>query len=288
MTEKKVTIPEVVRAKQEGRKLVEITAYDYPFGLLAQEAGVDIVLVGDSLGMAVLGMETTVPVTLDMMIHHTRAIVRACKTPMVITDMPYMTCNTGIRDAIINSGRLMQEGGCDAVKIEGGEDFAPVVEAVVKAGIPVQGHIGLTPQTAGALGGFKTQGRDTAAACRIIRDAVAIEAAGAFSIVVEAVPAPLGQLIAEAVSIPIVGIGAGPAVDGQVLVIHDILGLFDRFAPKFAKRYANLRPTIIDAIKTYGQEVRTSAFPDPQHSFSMSDEVLQEVKQQIKQQNSGT
>ncbi|MDL2329688.1 3-methyl-2-oxobutanoate hydroxymethyltransferase [Desulfosarcina sp. OttesenSCG-928-A07] len=282
MTATKVTPPDIVRAKQEGRKLVEITAYDYPFGLMAQEAGVDIVLVGDSVGMAMLGMETTVPVTLDMMIHHTQAVVRGCKTPLVVTDMPYMTCNTGIRDAIMNCGRLMQEGGCDAVKIEGGEEFGPVVEAVVKAGIPVQGHIGLTPQTAGALGGFKTQGKDTAAACKIIKDAKAIEAAGAFSIVVEAVPAPLGQLIAESVSIPIVGIGAGVAVDGQVLVIHDILGLFDRFVPKFVKPYATLRPTIIDALKTYGQEVRTSVFPDPEHSFIMSEKVLQEVREKMR------
>ncbi|BBO84137.1 3-methyl-2-oxobutanoate hydroxymethyltransferase [Desulfosarcina ovata subsp. sediminis] len=283
MSNAKVSIPSIVQSKKEGRKLVMITAYDYPFGLMADEAGVDMVLVGDSLGMVVLGLDGTVPVTLEMMIHHIQAVVRGCKGPLVVGDMPFMTYNTGIRDAIINAGRLMKEGGCDAVKLEGGVDFAPVVQAIVKAGIPVQGHIGLTPQTASALGGFKMQGKDASAARRIVEDAKALEAAGVFSIVAEAVPAPLGRLIAETVSVPVIGIGAGVDVDGQVLVTHDMVGLFDRFVPKFVKQYTKIRPTIIDAIKSYGEEVRTSAFPAPEHSFSMPDETLAAVKKSLKE-----
>ncbi|GAB6904618.1 3-methyl-2-oxobutanoate hydroxymethyltransferase [Desulfosarcina cetonica] len=282
MPEAKVSIPSIIQAKKDGRKLVMVTAYDYPFGLMADEAGVDMVLVGDSLGMVVLGLEGTVAVTLEMMIHHIQAVVRGCKRPVVVGDMPFMSYNTGIRDAIINAGRLMKEGGCDCVKLEGGVDFAPVVQAIVKAGIPVQGHIGLTPQTASALGGFKIQGKDATAARRIVEDAKAIEAAGAFSIVAEAVPAPLGRLIAESVAVPVIGIGAGVDVDGQVLVTHDMVGLFDRFVPKFVKQYTKIRPTIIEAIKAYGEEVRTSAFPAPENSFGMSAETLAEVKQSIK------
>jgi 3-methyl-2-oxobutanoate hydroxymethyltransferase len=239
-------------------------------------------LVGDSLGMVVLGLDSTVPVTMEMMIHHIQAVVRGCKRAMVIGDMPFMSYNTGVRDAVINAGRLMKEGGCDAVKLEGGVDFAPVVEAIVKAGIPVQGHVGLTPQTASALGGFKMQGKDAAAARRIIDDAKALEAVGVFSIVAEAVPAPLGALLAETVAVPIIGIGAGADVDGQVLVTHDMVGLFDRFVPKFVKQYTKVRPTIIDAIKAYGQEVRTGSFPAPEHSFGMPDEALAALKTALK------
>lgn len=281
MTEGKVTVPDIIQAKKDGRKLVMVTAYDYPFGLMADEAGVDMALVGDSLGMVVLGLDSTVPVTLEMMIHHIRAVVRGCKRSLVIGDMPFMSYNTGIRDAIVNAGRLMKEGGCDAVKLEGGVDFAPVVEAIVKAGIPVQGHVGLTPQTASALGGFKMQGKDAAAARKIIDDALALEAAGAFSIVAEAIPAPLGALIAQAVSVPIVGIGAGVDVDGQVLVTHDMVGLFDRFVPTFVKQYTQVRPTIIEAIKAYAREVEASTFPAPEHSFSMSEAVLAALKKNL-------
>jgi 3-methyl-2-oxobutanoate hydroxymethyltransferase len=282
MAEDKVTVPNIIQAKKEGRKLVMVTAYDYPFGLMADEAGVDMALVGDSLGMVVLGLDSTVPVTMEMMIHHIQAVVRGCKRAMVIGDMPFMSYNTGIRDAVINAGRLMKEGGCDAVKLEGGVDFAPVVEAIVKAGIPVQGHVGLTPQTASALGGFKMQGKDATAARGIIDDAGALEAAGAFSIVAEAVPAPLGALLAETVALPIIGIGAGVDVDGQVLVTHDMVGLFDRFVPKFVKQYTKVRPTIIDAIEAYGQEVRAGNFPAPEHSFGMPDEALATLKTALK------
>ena len=278
MSDKKVTVLDVKQAKKDGRKLVMVTAYDYPLGLMADEAGVDIVLIGDSLGMVVMGLEGTVEVTMEHMIHHIRAVVRGCKGPLVVGDMPFMSYNTSIREAIINAGRLMKEGGCDVVKLEGGIDFASTVEAIVKAGIPVQGHIGLTPQTASALGGFKMQGKDAKAAMRIIDDAKALEDAGVFSMILEAVPAPLGKLVAEAVSVPVIGIGAGVDVDGQVLVTHDMIGLFDKFVPKFVKQYTKIRPTIINALKAYKDEVVEASFPGPEHSFKMSDKALEQLK----------
>ena len=209
MSTEKVTVLDIQKAKQEGRKLVMVTAYDYAFGLLAAEAGVDIVLIGDSLGMVVMGLEGTVEVTMEDMIHHIKAVVRGCKGPLIVGDMPFMSYNISVREAIHNAGRLVKEGSCEVIKLEGGVDFAPTIEAIVKAGIPVMGHIGLTPQTASALGGFKIQGRDAAAAKQIIDDAKAIENAGAFSIILEAVPAPLGKLISETVRVPVIGIGAG-------------------------------------------------------------------------------
>ncbi len=279
---KKVTILDIQQAKEEGRKLVMVTAYDYPFGLLATEAGVDIVLVGDSVGMVVMGLEGTVEVTMEHMIHHIKAVVRGCKGPLVVGDMPFMSYNTSIREAIHNAGRLMKEGGCDVVKLEGGVDFAATIEAIVKAGISVQGHIGLTPQTAGALGGFKMQGRDAMAAKRIVDDAKALENAGVFSIILEAVPAPLGKLVTEAVKVPVIGIGAGPDVDGQVLVTHDMIGLFDKFIPKFVKQYTQIRPTILDALNRFKEDVQSVTFPGPEHSFKMPDEALEQLKKLIK------
>ncbi len=281
ITGEKVTIHDIKEAKKDIRKLVMVTAYDYPFGLMAEEAGVDIVLVGDSLGMVVMGLDGTVEVTMEHMIHHIRAVVRGCKTPLVVGDMPFMSYNTSVREAIINAGRLMKEGGCDVVKLEGGVDFAPTVEAIVKAGIPVQGHIGLTPQTASALGGFKIQGKDAQAAKRIVDDARALEDAGAFSMILEAVPAPLGAVVAETVNIPVIGIGAGRDVDGQVLVTHDMIGLFDKFVPKFVKQYAQVKPTIIDAMKTYKKEVTNQTFPAQAHSFNMSDKTIEELKKMV-------
>jgi len=281
MSQEKVTILDVQQAKAENRKLVMVTAYDYPIGLLAAEAEVDIVLIGDSLGMVVMGLEGTVAVTMEHMIHHIKAVVRGCKGPLIIGDMPFMSYNTSIREAIHNAGRLMKEGGCDAVKLEGGVDFAATIEAIVKAGIPVQGHIGLTPQTASALGGFKMQGRDAAAAKQIIDDAVALQTAGVFSIILEAVPAPLGKLVAEAVDVPVIGIGAGPDVDGQVLVTHDMIGLFDKFVPKFVKQYTQIRPIILEALAEYKKEVRQVTFPGPEHSFKMPDEALEQLKNMI-------
>lgn len=278
MSNGKVTVLNVRKAKEEGRKLVMCTAYDYPFGLLADQSGMDIVLVGDSLGMVVMGLEGTVEVTMEHMIHHTRAVVRGCKNPMVIGDMPFMSYNITIPDAIRNAGRLIKEGGCDVIKLEGGTDFAPTIEAIIKAGIQVQGHIGLTPQTASALGGFKMQGRDAMAAKKIIDDARALEDAGVFSIILEAVPAPLGKLVTEAVKIPVIGIGAGPDVDGQVLVTHDLVGLFDKFIPKFVKQYTQIRPIILDALKEYKEEVTKAVFPASEHSFKMPDETFEQLK----------
>lgn len=282
MSNDKVTVLDIQQAKEEGRKLVMVTAYDYPFGLLATEAEVDIVLVGDSVGMVVMGLEGTVEVTMEHMIHHIKAVVRGCKGPLVVGDMPFMSYNTSIREAIHNAGRLMKEGGCDVVKLEGGVHFAPTIEAIVKAGIPVQGHIGLTPQTAGALGGFKMQGRDAMAAKQIIDDAKALENAGVFSIILEAVPAPLGKLVTEAVKVPVIGIGAGPDVDGQVLVTHDMIGLFDKFIPKFVKQYTQIRPTILDALNRFKEDVQSVTFPGPEHSFKMPDEALEQLKKLIK------
>jgi 3-methyl-2-oxobutanoate hydroxymethyltransferase len=242
---------------------------------------VDIVLVGDSLGMVVMGLQGTVAVTMENMVHHIQAVMRGCKTALVVGDMPFMSYNTSIREAIINAGRLVKEGGCDVVKLEGGVHFAPTVEAIVKAGIPVQGHIGLTPQTASALGGFKMQGKDAAAAKQIIDDAKAIEQAGAFSIILEAVPAPLGKLVAESVRVPVIGIGAGPDVDGQVLVTHDMVGLFDRFVPKFVKQYTKIRPAILEALKAYKAEVLDVKFPGPEHSFKMPEDTLKQLKKMV-------
>ena len=282
MSRPKVTVHDVQKAKDEKRKLVMITAYDYPFGLMADEAEVDIVLVGDSLGMVVMGLQGTVAVTMENMVHHIQAVMRGCKTALVVGDMPFMSYNTSIREAIINAGRLVKEGGCDVVKLEGGVHFATTVEAIVKAGIPVQGHIGLTPQTASALGGFKMQGKDASAAKQIIDDARALENAGAFSIILEAVPAPLGKLVAESVRVPVIGIGAGPDVDGQVLVTHDMVGLFDRFVPKFVKQYTKIRPVILDALKAYKQEVVEVKFPAAEHAFKMPDEILKPLKKMVK------
>ena len=282
MSNKKVSILDVQKAKAVGRKLVMVTAYDYPFGLLADEAGVDIVLVGDSLGMVVMGLEGTVAVDMEHMLHHIKAVMRGCKGPLVIGDMPFMSYNTSIREAIANAGRLMKEGGCDAIKLEGGTDFALTVEAIVKAGIPVQGHIGLTPQTASALGGFKMQGRDATVAKKIIDDAKALEDAGVFSMILEAVPAPLGKLVAQAVKVPVIGIGAGADVDGQVLVTHDMIGLFDKFIPKFVKQYTQIRSIILEALNAYKQDVQAVNFPAEEHSFTMSDEALKQLQQMLK------
>ena len=283
MSNDKVTVLDIQQAKKDGRKLVMVTAYDYPFGLMADEAGVDIVLVGDSLGMVVMGLNGTVEVNMEHMIHHIKAVVRGCKRPLVIGDMPFMSYNTSSRDAIINAGRLVKEGGCDVVKLEGGIDFASTIKAIVKAGIPVQGHIGLTPQTASALGGFKMQGKDAKAAKCIIDDAKALEDVGVFSMILEAVPAPLGKLVAEVVSVPVIGIGAGVDVDGQVLVTHDMVGLFDKFVPKFVKQYTNIRQTILSALKAYKDDVMSTTFPGSEHSFKITDEALEQLRKLIKE-----
>ena len=278
MERKKITPVDVQTMKREGKKITMLTAYDYPMALLEDRAGIHIILVGDSVGMTVLGYENTVPVTMEEMIHHTKAVTRGAKFPLVIGDMPFMSYNTSEREAILNAGRFMKEGGADAVKLEGGASVKDIVKALVKAGIPVMGHIGLTPQTISMLGGFKVQGKDAQAAQKIIDDALLLEDAGAFSVLLEAVPAPIAKRVTERLKVPTIGIGAGVHCDGQVLVVHDMLGLFDRFTPKFAKRYVNLSEAILKAFDSYIQEVEKGAFPADQHSFHIDEKELGKLK----------
>jgi 3-methyl-2-oxobutanoate hydroxymethyltransferase len=255
-----------------------LTAYDYPMALLEDRAGIDVILVGDSLAMTVLGHENTLPVTMDEMIHHTKAVVRGAKHCLIVGDMPFMSYNTSDREAILNAGRLMKEAGADAVKLEGGVSVKDTVRAIVKGGIPVMAHIGLTPQTISMLGGFKVQGKDAQAAQKIIDDALSLEDAGAFSVVLEAVPAPIAKMVTDRLTIPTIGIGAGVHCDGQVLVVHDMLGLFDRFTPKFAKRYVNLSEEILKAFEAYIEEVGKGTFPTDQHSFHIDEKELSKIK----------
>jgi 3-methyl-2-oxobutanoate hydroxymethyltransferase len=278
MDRKKITPVDIQAIKKGGKKITMLTAYDYPTALLEDRAGIDIILVGDSVGMTVLGYENTLPVTMDEMIHHTKAVTRGAKYALIIGDMPFMSYHISESDAILNAGRFMKEGGADAVKLEGGASVKDIVRALVKAGIPVMGHIGLTPQTISMLGGFKVQGKDAQAAQKIIDDALSLEDAGAFSVLLEAVPAPISKRITERLNVPTIGIGAGVHCDGQVLVVHDILGLFDRFTPKFAKRYVNLSELMLNAFESYRGEVLTGTFPTDQHSFHIDEKELSKVK----------
>ena len=273
MHEKKLTIPDI-RNRKNATPIAEVTAYDYPWARLADQAGMDIVLVGDSLGMVVLGYTDTVSVTMEEMIHHTRAVVRGVEHALVVTDMPFGSCSSSIPAAIDNAVRILKEGRADAVKVEGGVAMAKTVAAMVAAGIPVQGHIGLTPQTATSLGGFKVQGKSAQAAHQLIDDALALEAAGCFSIVLEAIPAPLAEHITSRLAIPTIGIGAGPDCDGQVLVIHDLVGLYDRFTPKFVKQYARINEPVGEALRQYREEVQNRTFPTAAHSFTMKAEEM--------------
>lgn len=273
----KKLVPDFLKMKKANEKITVLTAYDYPAARWAEESGLDMILVGDSLGMVVLGYESTVPVTMEDMIHHAKAVRRGAANTFIVVDMPFMSYPT-VELALKNAGRLIQEGGADAVKLEGGEHFAPVVEALVQAGVPVVGHIGLTPQTATQLGGFKVQGRDLESARKLMQDARALEKAGVFALTLEAIPAEVAQRISTDISIPTIGIGAGADCDGQVLVFHDLLGMFDRFKPKFVKTYANLRGPAIDAIKMYISEVKEGKFPkNEEHTFSISEEVVEKL-----------
>jgi len=274
MDRRKITPVDVQEMKRAGKKITMLTAYDYPMALLEDRAGIDIILVGDSVGMVVLGYENTIPVTMDEMIHHTKAVSRGARSALIIGDMPFMSYNSSEREAISNAGRFMKEGGADAVKLEGGTSVTEVVRAIVKAGIPVMGHIGLTPQTISMLGGFKVQGKDAKAAQKIIDDAVILEEAGAFSVLLEAIPAPIARRITERLTVPTIGIGAGVHCDGQVLVVHDMLGFFDRFTPKFVKKYANLNDSILKAFESYREDVLKGAFPSDQHSFHIDEKEL--------------
>jgi len=278
---KKVMISDLKKMKKEGKKITMITAYSYPQGLIVDEAGIDIILVGDSLGMVELGYKDTVPVTMDEMLAHTKAVMRAVKRAHVVGDMPFMSYNISVEQAITNAGILYKDGGADSVKLEGGQEMADKVEAIVRAGIPVFGHIGLTPQTAGMLGGFKVQGKSLDRAKKVYDDALALENAGAFALILEAIPQQLAAIITEKVSIPTVGIGGGIHCDGQVLVLHDMVGLFKRFTPKFVKVYADTYTTQLNAVKEFIGDVQESRFPMKEHSFNMKAEVTEELKKQL-------
>ena len=277
----RITIAEIAEMKRRGQKIPMLTAYDYTTGKIADEAGVPMILVGDSLGMVVLGYESTLPVTLEEMLHHTRAVGRAAKRALIVGDMPFMTYQTSIPEALHNAARFIQQGGAHAVKLEGGETVAETVRRIVECGIPVMGHIGLTPQSIHQLGGFKVQGKTPEAAERLLNDALALEKAGTFAIVLECVPAPLSKLISQNVNVPTIGIGAGPDCDGQVQVISDLLGLFTDFVPRHAKQYVQLAGVIGNAIAEYISEVKAGAFPAPEHGYTMDERLLEGLARRV-------
>jgi 3-methyl-2-oxobutanoate hydroxymethyltransferase len=271
-----ITIHDLKAWKQRGQRFAMLTAYDFPTARILDNAGVPVLLVGDSVGNNVLGHADTLPVTMDEMLHHTKAVTRGVERALVVADMPFLSYATPER-ALDTAARLMKEAGADSVKLEGGEEVAPVVEALVRAGVPVLGHVGLTPQTASALGGYKLQGKDEVAAKRIMEGALALERAGCWGVVLELVPAPLAKLVTERVGIPTIGIGAGADCDGQVLVFHDLVGMFSGFTPTFVKRYAEAGAAIKDAVARYAAEVREGRFPGEGKSFGMKDEVLRRL-----------
>ncbi len=263
----KITIQDFLRKKTEGRKISMLTAYDYPFAKIIDDAGIDGIIVGDSVGMVVQGLENTLPVTMDEMIYHTRIVARAVQNAMVIGDLPFMSYQASVEEAVRNAGRFLKEAGASAVKIEGGAEVAEHIRAMTRSDIPVMAHIGLTPQSIHRMGGYKIQGRTGESAKRLLEEAHAAEDAGAFSLLLEAIPTGLAKKITEELSIPTIGIGAGPHCDGQVLVLHDVIGLFERFLPKFAKRYVNLREEALKAVKIYKEEIEKGIFPSEEQSF---------------------
>ncbi|HEU20160.1 MAG TPA: 3-methyl-2-oxobutanoate hydroxymethyltransferase [Deltaproteobacteria bacterium] len=263
----KITKATILEMKKKGEKITMLTAYDYSTAAVMDEAGIDMILVGDSLGMVVLGYDSTLPVTMEDMVHHTRAVSRGASRAMVIGDMPFMSYQASVEEAVRNAGRLMQEAGAHGVKLEGGREVADVVAKIASAGIPVVAHLGLTPQSVHQLGGYRVQGKDDAAAVRIKEDAKILEEAGAFSVVLECVPSKLAAEITESLEIVTIGIGGGVDCDGQVLVVNDMLGMFDKFIPKFVKKYANLNVNMKEAISQYIDEVKSGVFPGPEHSF---------------------
>ncbi len=268
----RMTTHKIRAMKNKDRKIVMLTAYDTPTAQILSACGVDIILVGDSVGNALLGYESTVPVTLQDMIHHCAAVARARPESLIVCDMPFMSYKVSVEQALRNCSRVLQKGGAEAVKIEGGSQIAPTVKAIVDAGIPVMGHIGLTPQSIYEFGGYRVQGRNMEAAQRLVKDAQQLEASGAFALVIELVPRETAKMITEAVSIPTIGIGAGPYCDGQVLVLWDMLGLLEGFTPKFVKKYTDLHSVIKTAVSQYVDEVRTGVFPGPEHCFEMTEE----------------
>lgn len=264
---KQKSILDIQKMKESGEKITVLTAYDYPFARLMDQAGIDMILVGDSVGSVVAGYDNTLPVTMDEMIYHTRAVVRGSSSAVIIADMPFLSYQVDLREARLNAGRLVKEGGAHAVKLEGGENIAATIAAIVAMDVPVVGHIGLTPQSIHRMGGYRVQGRQDEQARQLLADAQAVAEAGAFALVLEGIPSELARQITAAVSIPTIGIGAGVHCDGQVLVIHDILGLCEKYSPKFVKRFADVSETISQGIGDYIREVKDGTFPGPEHSF---------------------
>jgi 3-methyl-2-oxobutanoate hydroxymethyltransferase len=279
---KKVTTATFRQKKERAEPITMLTAYDYPTALAQDQAGVDSILVGDSLGMVVLGYENTLPVTMEDMLHHARAVARGAKYALLIGDMPFMSYQVSTAEAVRNAGRFLQEAGMEAVKLEGGRERVDAVRAIVQAGIPVMGHLGLTPQSVNQLGGFRAQGKQAASARRLVEDALLLEEAGCFGIVLESMPARLARLISEKLSIPTIGIGAGVGCDGQVLVSHDLLGLFDRFTPRFVKKYADLHGEMQRAFAEYIGDVQQRSFPAAEHSVEMDDREWEQLNKELK------
>ncbi len=277
----RLTITDIKKKKEVGGKITMLTAYDYPTANVVDEAGVDMILVGDSLGMVVLGYENTLPVTIEEMIHHGKAVVRGSKKALVVVDMPFLSYQVSKEDALRNAGRIICQTGCQAVKLEGGIEIAEVVSAMTQAGIPVMGHLGLTPQSVGQLGGFKVQGKEFTVAQKIIKDALALEDAGAFSIVLECVPRQLAALVTDKLGIPIIGIGAGVDCDGQVLVFHDVVGLFKGLRPKFVQQYIDAFSLMSEALRGYVRDVKNKSFPQEKNSYNMEGEVIERLKKEV-------
>ncbi len=269
---KKVTIRTLQAKKRKGQPITMMTAYDYPTAKWVDEAGIDVILVGDSLGMVVLGYPNTLPVTMEVMLHHCKAVARGAQRALLVGDMPFMSYQVSVEEAVRNAGRFLQEAGMDAVKLEGGREQVNTVRALVDAGIPVMGHLGLTPQKIHQLGGFRVQGRTAVAAKRLVEDALALEKAGVFALVLEMVPAQVAKYISERLQVPTIGIGAGPHCDGQVLVFHDTVGMFEEFQPRFVKRYAEVGSVIREALKRYREDVESHRFPGEEHSTFMDEE----------------
>jgi 3-methyl-2-oxobutanoate hydroxymethyltransferase len=278
---KKVTTRTFREKKERSEPITMLTAYDYPTALAMDQVGIDSILVGDSLAMVVLGYENTLPVTMEEMLHHCRAVSRGAKLALLVGDMPFMSYQASVEEAVRNAGRFLQQGNMDAVKLEGGRERLEAVRAITGAGIPVMGHLGLTPQSVHQLGGFRAQGKTATAAKRLLEDALLLEEAGCFSIVLESVPARLAELVSQRLHIPTIGIGAGVGCDGQVLVSHDLLGLFDRFTPKFVKQYADLHTAMQNAFASYLEDVQTKAFPAEEHSVDMAEEEWQALLKEV-------
>jgi 3-methyl-2-oxobutanoate hydroxymethyltransferase len=278
----KVTIRTLIEKKINHKKITWLTAYDYPTAQMEEKAGIDIILVGDSIGMTIFGYKSTLPVTMDLLVPHTAAVRKGAPNAFLIGDMPYMTYQVGVQDAIRNAGRFMAECECDAVKLEGGRDVLDVIKGLIKATIPVVGHLGLTPQSIAMLGGFKAQGRDAHNALRIIEDAKLLEEAGICMLLLEAVPPEVGRVITERAKIPVCGIGAGPYVDGQCMIVHDILGMFEAFTPKFVKKYANIGEQIVKALKVFGEETEQGIFPGPEQCYNMPKAEVEKLEGLLK------